>query len=136
MLHSLRPHERVNRGQRLRVGGRYDHLASARKIVIAVRDHVALFRHFRGAGHRFHVYELRRGEVAGLKGVLDEMKMRTNLRDAERVVHVSKELDAPAVREGIEGVRRCALVDAHGHLATILHCGKGGIRTGPLSRAR
>jgi hypothetical protein len=100
MLHSLSTHERVNRGQRIGVRSGDDHFAATRKIVIAVYDHIPLLRHHRRARHGLHVHELRGGEVASLKGVLDESKMCTNLRDAKGVVQIPQELDAAAVRKG------------------------------------
>jgi hypothetical protein len=86
MPRALRAHELMDGRQRVCVIRFHDDLTTAREISVAVLDHVPLPRHHRRARHRLHVNELRSGEVACLKGVLDQPEVRSNLRDAERVI--------------------------------------------------
>ena len=68
--------------------------------------------------------ELRRGEIARLKRVLDELQVRPDLGYRERVAVFHFERYPTAIRQDVEPVCGHILIDTHRHLAARLQRGE------------
>jgi hypothetical protein len=130
VLMALKGHEFVNRSDDLRIARPDAQLRSPREIARLVGDGASFVRHHLRPWYGLRVHKAWYREVSRPERAGDRPDVGANFADANGIVDVPNELNAPPIGERIELMGRCVLVDAHRLLPAFLQSCEGAILRG------